>query len=172
MSGHMSGNTAEQATEVDWVASPERQELGEALRRLLDAVVQTGAGPADLTAAAAAVNDLTARLAGPVIRRDFSTAASSYRSHMSLVGGLSHPIAPELNLVTDENGGTGEVVAWHDFYPEFAGRGCRIAINVQWGAFRVKDDQRGRLKIQYFFGPCVDGGVSHFISAQHLPCSR
>jgi acyl-coenzyme A thioesterase PaaI-like protein len=106
----MSGNTAAEAAEVDWVASPERQELGEALRRLLDAVVQTGAGPADLTAAAAAVNDLTARLAGPVIRRDFSTAASSYRSHMSLVGGLSHPIAPELNLVTDENGGTGEVV--------------------------------------------------------------
>jgi acyl-coenzyme A thioesterase PaaI-like protein len=106
----MSGNTAAEAAEVDWVASPERQELGAALRRLLDAVVQTGAGPADLTAAAAAVNDLTARLAGPVIRRDFATEASSYRSHMSLVGGLSHPIAPELNLVTDENGGTGEVV--------------------------------------------------------------
>ena len=29
---------------------------------------------------------------------------------MSLVGGLSHPIAPELIVTADENGGTGEVV--------------------------------------------------------------
>lgn len=105
----MSGNTAAEA-EADWVASPERQELGEALRRLLGVVVQTGAGPADLAAAAAAVNDLTARLTGPVIRRDFAAEAGSYRSHMSLVGGLSHPIAPELDLVTDGTSGSGEVV--------------------------------------------------------------
>ncbi len=110
MSGHMSGNTAEQATEVDWVASPERQELGEALRRLLDVVVRTGAGPADLAAATTMVDELTARLGGPVLSRQFSTAPSSYRSHMSLVGGLSHPIAPELIVTADESGGTGEVV--------------------------------------------------------------
>ena len=110
VSGHMSGNTAEQATEVDWVASPERQELGEALRRLLDVVVRTGAGPADLAAATTTVDELTALLAGPVLRRQFSTAPSSYRSHMSLVGGLSHPIAPELIITADENGGIGEVV--------------------------------------------------------------
>ena len=57
------------------------------------------------------IDELTARLAGPVIRRDFAIEpGSSYRSHMSLVGGLSHPIAPELNFVADEHGGSGEVV--------------------------------------------------------------
>jgi acyl-coenzyme A thioesterase PaaI-like protein len=107
----MSGNTAAAAAQVEWVESPERQELGAALRRLLDVVVQTGSGPADLARATAVIDELTARLAGPVIRRDFAIEpGSSYRSHMSLVGGLSHPIAPELNFVAEENGGTGEVV--------------------------------------------------------------
>jgi len=115
MSGHMSGNTAEQAAEVDWVASPERQELGEALRRLLDVVVQTGAGPADLAAATAMVDEATARLAGPVLRRTMSATPDSYRSHMSLVGGLSHPLAPELRVTADEHGGSGEVVVGKRF---------------------------------------------------------
>jgi acyl-coenzyme A thioesterase PaaI-like protein len=105
----MSGNAAE-LTEAEWAASPERQELGEALRRLLDVVVQTGAEPAVLGAAAAAVDELTARLAASVISPDFSVEPSSYRSHLSLVGGLSHPIAPRLQMAVHEHGGTGEVV--------------------------------------------------------------
>jgi acyl-coenzyme A thioesterase PaaI-like protein len=105
----MSGNAAG-VTETEWAPSPERQQLGEALRRLMDVVVQTGADPAVLGATAAAVDELTARLAGSVLRPDFSVEPSSYRSHLSLVGGLSHPIAPQLDIAVDDSGGTGEVV--------------------------------------------------------------
>jgi acyl-coenzyme A thioesterase PaaI-like protein len=95
---------------VDWEATDERRELGESLRRLLDVVVQTGAAPAELAAATRAIDELTARLAAPVVRASRSVAAGSYRSHMSLVGGLSHPIAPELRMEVHEGGGHGTVV--------------------------------------------------------------
>jgi acyl-coenzyme A thioesterase PaaI-like protein len=95
---------------VDWEATDERRELGESLRRLLDVVVQTGAAPAELAAATRAIDELTARLAAPVVRASRSVAAGSYRSHMSLVGGLSHPIAPELRMEVHEGGGQGTVV--------------------------------------------------------------
>lgn len=106
----MSGNTTAAAEEIEWAPSPQRRHLGEALRRLLDVVVATGAGPDELGAAAATIRELTDRLAGPVINPDFSVEPSSYRSHMSLVGGLSHPIAPELVMEVDEDGGRGQVV--------------------------------------------------------------
>jgi acyl-coenzyme A thioesterase PaaI-like protein len=106
----MSGDIAAEADETEWAPCPQRRELGEALRQLLDVVVQTGAGPAELGAAAAAINEVTATLTGPVIRPDFSVEPSSYRSHMSLVGGWSHPIAPQLNMDVREDGGSGEVV--------------------------------------------------------------
>lgn len=93
-----------------WAPSDERRELGAALRRLLDVVVQTAAEPADLRAASAAIDQLTARLAGPAIRVEMSVAAGSYRDQMSLVGGTSHPIAPQLRLVEHEGGAAGEVV--------------------------------------------------------------
>ena len=95
---------------ADWAPSDERRELGEALRRLLDAVVQTGAEPAELRDAAAAIDELTARLGATTVRADRSVRANSYRAHMSLVGGLSHPIAPELHMDVHEGGGQGEVV--------------------------------------------------------------
>ncbi|HUC56444.1 MAG TPA: PaaI family thioesterase [Streptosporangiaceae bacterium] len=98
-----------ESSAVDWVATGERRELGEALRRLLDVVVQTGASPAELKAAATAVDDLTARLSGSVLHADRSVAAGSYRSHMSIVGGLSHPIAPQLRMDLHEGGGQGVV---------------------------------------------------------------
>jgi acyl-coenzyme A thioesterase PaaI-like protein len=94
---------------VEWEPTNERRELGESLRRLLDVVVRTGASPAELTAATQAIDDLTAKLASPVIRANHSVAAGSYRSHMSLVGGLSHPIAPELRMTVHEGGGQGTV---------------------------------------------------------------
>lgn len=53
---------------------------------------------------------MTSRLAGPVIRPSLSVEAGSHRAHMSLVGGLSHPIAPRLDMTVHEDGGTGEVV--------------------------------------------------------------
>jgi acyl-coenzyme A thioesterase PaaI-like protein len=95
---------------VEWEPTDERRELGESLRRLLDVVVQTGAAPADLKAATAAIDELTARLATPVIRTDHSVAAGSYRAHLSLVGGLSHPVAPQLQIDVDGDVGTGQVV--------------------------------------------------------------
>jgi acyl-coenzyme A thioesterase PaaI-like protein len=109
VSGRMSGNAAEQVT-VPWSPSEERRELGEALRRLLDVVVTTGAGAADLRAATVAVADLTGRLAGSAVQADMSVAEESYRSHMSLVGGLSHPIAPQLSLDVLDGHASGEVV--------------------------------------------------------------
>lgn len=97
-------------TEVDWEPSEERRELGEALRRLLDVVVETGASPSELRAAADAIEQVTASLSGSVVRADRSVAAGSYRAHLSLVGGLSHPAAPQLIMDVHEGGGRGEVV--------------------------------------------------------------
>jgi acyl-coenzyme A thioesterase PaaI-like protein len=84
--------------ELRWEPSEDRRELGAALRRLLDVVVRTSASPAELGAAAAAVDDLTARLAGPPVEVGMSVAAGSYREQMSLVGGWSHPVAPQLAM--------------------------------------------------------------------------
>jgi hypothetical protein len=93
-----------------WSPSDERRELGEALRRLLDVVVRTGAGPAELRAASATIGELTASLADTTVHADMSVHADSYRAHMSLVGGLSHPIAPQLSMALDGDSGIGEVV--------------------------------------------------------------
>jgi acyl-coenzyme A thioesterase PaaI-like protein len=95
---------------VQWAASDERRQLGEALRRLLDVVVETGADPDVLAAAAAAVGQLTVSLAGSALEADNSVAEGSYRAHMSLVGGLSHPAAPQLAMTVDGDEATGEVV--------------------------------------------------------------
>jgi acyl-coenzyme A thioesterase PaaI-like protein len=95
--------------ETDWSPSRERTALGEALRRLLDVVVQTGASPAELGVAANVIDSVTASLAGPVVRADMAIDRDSYRSHLSLVGGLSHPAAPQLVLEPCENGVTGHV---------------------------------------------------------------
>ena len=95
--------------EIDWSPSQERTILAEALRRLLDVVVQTGASPAELRAAAVAINSVADGLAGPVLRADMAIDRDSYRSHMSLVGGLSHPAAPQLVLEQNEHGVSGQV---------------------------------------------------------------
>jgi acyl-coenzyme A thioesterase PaaI-like protein len=115
VSGRMSGhavNRESEPPEIRWAPSDERRELGQALRRLLDVVVQTGAGPDELTAAAAAVNRLADGLAVRTVQADQSVGEGSYRTHMSLVGGLSHPIAPQLTMQVDDAGsrGAGQVV--------------------------------------------------------------
>ena len=102
--------TADPQARIEWVASDERRQLGGALRRLLDVVVQTGADPDVLAAAAATVDQLAEGLAGSALQADDSLAADSYRSHMSLVGGLSHPAAPQLVMTVDADQATGEVV--------------------------------------------------------------
>jgi acyl-coenzyme A thioesterase PaaI-like protein len=101
--------------EIDWSPSQERTALADALRRLLDVVVQTGAGLAELRAAAVSIDSVTASLAGPVLRADTAIDRDSYRSHMSLVGGLSHPAAPQLMLEQDEDGVTGQVTVGRVF---------------------------------------------------------
>jgi len=111
----MSGHSVHESAAVEWRASQERRELGEALRRLLDVVVQSGAELAEMATATAAINELTAQLAGSTVRTDLSVAADSYRAHMSLVGGLSHPVAPQLAMQVDERGGTGEVIVGRVF---------------------------------------------------------
>ncbi len=94
-----------------WEPAAERRELGAALRRLVDAAVLTSASPDELRAAAAAADDLTAMLSGPAVTVDDSVRAGSYRDQMSLVGGASHPIAPQLRMVrVDSESALGEVV--------------------------------------------------------------
>jgi acyl-coenzyme A thioesterase PaaI-like protein len=95
--------------ETDWSPSRERAALGEALRRLLDVAVETGASPAELRAAAIAIDSVTASLRSPVVRANMAVDRDSYRAHMSLVGGLSHPAAPQLVLEPSGNGVTGQV---------------------------------------------------------------
>src|SRR5215472_12872055 len=99
-----------EVSDTEWEPTQERRELGEALRRLLDVVVQTGASLEDLRAAATAIDEMTAKLATSTVRADRSVTAGSYRAHMSLVGGLSHPIAPQLQMEVDGDFGRGEVV--------------------------------------------------------------
>jgi acyl-coenzyme A thioesterase PaaI-like protein len=106
----MSGNMVTESAAIDWTPSEERRELGEALRQLLDVVVQTGAGPDELRAATAAMRQVAAGLARSAVRTDMSVAVGSYRAQMSLVGGLSHPIAPQLQMQVHDRGGAGEVV--------------------------------------------------------------
>ena len=106
----MSGYQAAESAAIEWSPSEERRELGEALRRLLDVAVMTGADAAELSAATETINGLTASLARTAVQADMSVHEDSYRSHMSLVGGLSHPIAPQLTMQLDGDGGTGEVV--------------------------------------------------------------
>jgi acyl-coenzyme A thioesterase PaaI-like protein len=124
MSGHGSAEqppaslAAKPATaqpEIGWSPGLERTALAEAVRKLLDVVVQTGASPAELSAAAVAIDSVTASLAGKVVRADMAIDRDSYRSHMSLVGGLSHPAAPQLVLAPDEHGVSGQVTVGHVF---------------------------------------------------------
>jgi acyl-coenzyme A thioesterase PaaI-like protein len=96
--------------EVPWAPSGERHELGEALRRLLDVVVQTAAPPSELRAAATVVDELTARLGRQTFHAGTSAGADSYRDQMSLVGGTAHPIAPQLLMADHEGGAEGVVV--------------------------------------------------------------
>jgi acyl-coenzyme A thioesterase PaaI-like protein len=94
-----------------WEPAAERRELGAALRKLVDAAVLTSASPDELRAAAAAADELTAMLSGPAVTVDDSVRAGSYREQMSLVGGASHPIAPQLRMVrVDSESALGEVV--------------------------------------------------------------
>ena len=111
----MSGNVPSepvltQPALAEWVRSDERQALGESVRRLLDVVVTTGASPAELSTAAEAIDQIAASLAGSVVRQDPAVEPDSYRSHMSLVGGLSHPVAPQLTMKLTPDGAIGDVV--------------------------------------------------------------
>jgi acyl-coenzyme A thioesterase PaaI-like protein len=94
--------TSEQAPDVD-----PHDRLGAAVRALSDLVVRSGAGPAEIEAAAAAIEGLTGRLAA---------APPSSRVHdspyhpMSLVGGSAHPTAPQLHTSPTDDGVAGTVV--------------------------------------------------------------
>jgi acyl-coenzyme A thioesterase PaaI-like protein len=80
--------------------------LGAALRAMADVVPRSGAGPDDLDAVAAAVEELTARLAAAPPHARMHD--SPYHS-MSLVGGRAHPLAPQLHTTSTETGVAGTV---------------------------------------------------------------
>ena len=88
-------------------AADAHDRLGAAVRALADAIVRTGAAEDELTAAAATVEDLTARLAAPPSRQRVHD--SPYHP-MSMVGGTAHPTAPQLHSVPTDQGVAGTVV--------------------------------------------------------------
>ena len=95
---------------TDWASSDERHALGEAVRRLLEIVVRTGASPAELGAAAATIDEIAASLTAQIVRQDAAVEPGSYRASMSLVGGRSHPAAPQLTLDPTPDGAVGDVI--------------------------------------------------------------
>lgn len=87
-------------------AAEPRDRLGAAVRALADVVVRTGAAPDEATAAAAAVEAVTAGLAA---HPEAGHVHDSPYHPMSLVGGGAHPIAPQLHTTPDGDGVSGTV---------------------------------------------------------------
>ena len=85
---------------------PARRELGAALRELLDAVVQTDADDAELARLARDVDELRSRLQ-QVSRRAVLLAPSEIHGELSLVGGASHPVGPQLRFASTAEGSVG-----------------------------------------------------------------
>jgi acyl-coenzyme A thioesterase PaaI-like protein len=104
------GSVVTESGPAEWASIDERHALAESVRRLLDAVVTTGASPAELSTAAAAIEQVAASLARSVVRQDIATEPDSYRAHMSLVSGPAHPVAPQLTLERTQDGAVGDVV--------------------------------------------------------------
>lgn len=94
---------------VPWATGDERHRLAASLRTLLDTVVRTGADDAELGAAADRVDELTAELARREFIRTVDMTPTSYRAEMSLVGGISHPFAPQLRMTQTSDGAYGNV---------------------------------------------------------------
>ena len=73
--------------------------LGDAVRRLVDAVVRTQVDPATVLAAAEAVDAVTASLAGDLRDGPYSPDVSNVFSNpLSVVGGTVNPLAPPVTL--------------------------------------------------------------------------
>lgn len=83
-----------------------RDELGAALRELLDAAVRTTADTADLDDARAAVETAIASLTRTPSRR---TPQDNPFHALSLVGGTAHPAGPQLYVRPDGTGVSGTV---------------------------------------------------------------
>jgi acyl-coenzyme A thioesterase PaaI-like protein len=85
---------------------PSELRLGESVRRLLEAVVTTGATPDDLAAAATAVDSVTAALAAAARPPARTSGTDGYPR---LVGDPAHPVAPQLTLQLTDDGAVGHV---------------------------------------------------------------
>lgn len=81
--------------------------LGAALRALNDTVVRTGAGGAELAAAAETIEQVATTLAATPTR---GRVHDSPYHPMSLVGGTAHPVAPQLHTSANGDGVCGTVV--------------------------------------------------------------
>lgn len=90
----------------EWADCDERRSLGASVRRLLDAAVTTRASPPELSSAAAAIDQVADGLAATTRREPDAPAGGD----MSLVGGLSHPAAPQLTFDWAAGAAVGEVV--------------------------------------------------------------
>ena len=84
-----------------------RDRLGAAAPDLLDAVVRTGADPAELAASAAAIEQITTRLTAVPPRRP---QQDNPFHPASLVGGTAHPVAPQVQFEHIDGGVAGTVV--------------------------------------------------------------
>lgn len=82
--------------------------LGDAVRRLVDAVVRTQTDPATVLAAAEAVDAVTATLAGDLRDGPYSPdVANVFSNPLSVVGGTVNPLAPPVTLDCSSERATG-----------------------------------------------------------------
>lgn len=94
---------------VPWATGGSRHRLAASLRALLDTVVRTGADDPELDAAADRIDELAERLRRREFVRTVDMTPTSYRAEMSLVGGISHPFAPQLRMTQTADGAYGTV---------------------------------------------------------------
>ncbi|MDP9118468.1 MAG: hypothetical protein M3O28_14635 [Actinomycetota bacterium] len=92
-----------------WENTVQRRALGASVRALLDVIVRTGADPDELAEAAETIDRLTARLSASTFARTLDVTIDSCRAQLSLVGGLSHPVAPQLQMTPTETGCEGVI---------------------------------------------------------------
>ena len=82
--------------------------LGDAVRRLVDAVVRTQVDPATVLAAAEAVDAVTASLTGELRSGPYSPDVGNvFANPLSVVGGSVNPLAPPVTLEVSPERATG-----------------------------------------------------------------
>ena len=88
-------------------AAGARRRLGASLRELLDLVVRADAPESVFDDAARRVDELRGLLAAAEQAPETMLDFSAIRRDLSLVGGLAHPVGPQIEFATAEHGSVG-----------------------------------------------------------------